>query len=107
MKKLEIVKEPKNNRHHKDEKFKHLAKTHPCLGGEAHFKYGRIHLPVSPECNIQCKFCKRGFNKSEVRPGVSSLLLKPEEAVKTVQKALGLIQYLHQLPESKHFFGYD
>ena len=90
MEKLAIVKEPKNNRHHKDEKFKHLAKTHPCLGGEAHFKYGRIHLPVSPECNIQCKFCKRGFNKSEVRPGVSSLLLKPEEAVKTVQKALEL-----------------
>lgn len=90
MEKLAIVKEPKNNRHHKDEKFKHLAKTHPCLGGEAHFKYGRIHLPVSPACNIQCKFCKRGFNKSEVRPGVSSLLLKPEEAVKTVQKALEL-----------------
>lgn len=60
--------------------FEHLAKTHPCLGGEAHFKYGRIHLPVSPACNIQCKFCKRGFNKSEIRPGVSSLLLSPEEA---------------------------
>ncbi|MFT8349875.1 radical SAM protein [Clostridium saccharoperbutylacetonicum] len=70
--------------------FNHLAKTHPCLGGEAHFKYGRIHLPVSPSCNIQCKFCKRGFNKSEVRPGVSSLLLTPEEAVKTVRKALTL-----------------
>ena len=68
--------------------FEHLAKTHPCLGGEAHFKYGRIHLPVSPSCNIQCKFCKRGFNKSEVRPGVSSLLLTPEEAVKTIRKAL-------------------
>jgi len=70
--------------------FDHLAKTHPCLGGEAHFKYGRIHLPVSPTCNIQCKFCKRGFNKSEVRPGVSSLLLTPEEAVTTVRKALTL-----------------
>lgn len=68
--------------------FDHLVKTHPCLGGEAHFKYGRIHLPVSPSCNIQCKFCRRGFNKSEVRPGVSSLLLTPEEAVKTVRKAL-------------------
>lgn len=70
--------------------FEHLVKNHPCLGGEAHFKYGRIHLPVSPSCNIQCKFCKRGFNKSEVRPGVSSLLLTPEEAVKTVRKALTL-----------------
>lgn len=70
--------------------FDHLAKTHPCLGGEAHFKYGRIHLPVSPSCNIQCKFCRRGFNKSEVRPGVSSLLLTPEEAVETIRKALVL-----------------
>lgn len=87
---LEIVAKPQNINHHKNEKFRHLAKTHPCLGGEAHFKYGRIHLPVSPSCNIQCKFCKRGFNKSEIRPGVSSLLLKPEEAVETVRKALTL-----------------
>lgn len=70
--------------------FEHLAKVHPCLGGEAHFKYGRIHLPVSPSCNIQCKFCKRGFNKSEVRPGVSSLILKPGEAIDIVRKALEL-----------------
>lgn len=87
---INIVSEVKNLRHHKGEKFQHLAKTHPCLGGEAHFKYGRIHLPVSPTCNIQCKFCKRGFNKSEIRPGVSSLLLKPEEAAATVKKALEL-----------------
>lgn len=70
--------------------FNHLVKTHPCLGGEAHFKYGRIHLPVSPACNIQCKFCRRGFNKLEIRPGVSSLLLTPEQAVETVRKALNL-----------------
>ena len=85
-----ILDKPKNNLNHKDEKFQHLAKLHPCLGGEAHFKYGRIHLPVSPTCNIQCKFCKRGFNKSEVRPGVSSLIIKPAEAVEAVKKALKL-----------------
>ncbi|MGN0144618.1 MAG: radical SAM protein [Clostridium sp.] len=90
MSNITIVNEPKNLRHHKGENFQHLAKTHPCLGGEAHFKYGRIHLPVSPTCNIQCKFCKRGFNKSEIRPGVSSLILKPEQAVETVRKALKL-----------------
>lgn len=78
------------NKPNKGENFQHLAKVHPCLGGEAHFKYGRIHLPVSPTCNIQCKFCKRGFNKSEIRPGVSSLILKPEEAVETIRKALKL-----------------
>lgn len=70
--------------------FEHLIKQHPCFGVDAHFKYGRIHLPVSPQCNIQCKFCKRGFNKWEVRPGVSSLLLKPEDTVAVVEKALKL-----------------
>lgn len=87
---LTIVGDPKNNCNQKGGKFQHLAKLHPCLGGEAHFKYGRIHLPVSPTCNIQCKFCKRGFNKSEVRPGLSSLILKPEQAVETIKKALRL-----------------
>lgn len=90
MGKIIILDKPKNNLNHKDEKFQHLAKLHPCLGGEAHFKYGRIHLPVSPTCNIQCKFCKRGFNKSEVRPGVTSLIIKPAEAVETIKKALKL-----------------
>ncbi|HBE77651.1 MAG TPA: nitrogen fixation protein NifB [Firmicutes bacterium] len=68
--------------------FNHLIKQHPCFNGEAHFKYGRIHLPVSPDCNIQCRFCKRGFNKFENRPGVSRCLLSPEAAVEMVSKAL-------------------
>lgn len=70
--------------------FEHLVKQHPCFGGEAHFKYGRVHLPVSPGCNIQCKFCKRGFNKWENRPGVCSSVLKPEEALEIVEKAISL-----------------
>ncbi|MCX7923550.1 MAG: radical SAM protein [Clostridia bacterium] len=73
-----------------DTKYGHLVKKHPCFSGEAHFKYGRIHLPVSPACNIQCKFCKRSFNKYEKRPGVSGKLLTPEEALEVVDKALEL-----------------
>lgn len=76
--------------HKHDNNFDHLAKTHPCFSTGAHHKYGRIHLPVSPTCNIQCKFCKRGFNKSEVRPGVSSLILSPKETVDILNKALDL-----------------
>ncbi|HBF38049.1 MAG TPA: nitrogen fixation protein NifB [Firmicutes bacterium] len=68
--------------------FSHLIKQHPCFSGEAHFKYGRIHLPVSPDCNIQCRFCKRSFNKFENRPGVSRSLLTPKAAVEMVTKAL-------------------
>lgn len=74
----------------KRNEFDHLVKKHPCFGGEAHFKYGRIHLPVSPTCNIQCKFCKRSLNKTENRPGVASKILTPEEALKLVEKALEL-----------------
>ncbi len=74
----------------KDNKFDHLLKKHPCFSGEAHFKYGRIHLPVSPSCNIQCKFCKRSFNKCEKRPGVTSSILAPEKALEIVDSALEL-----------------
>lgn len=73
-----------------DHKFEHLVKKHPCFGGAAHSKYGRIHLPVSPDCNIQCRFCKRGFNKWEERPGVSRTLLAPSAALDMVGRALEL-----------------
>ncbi len=72
------------------EKYSHLVKKHPCFSGEAHFKYGRIHLPISPTCNIQCKFCKRSLNKTENRPGVASKILSPQEALELVDKALEL-----------------
>ena len=49
---------------------------------------GRVHLPVSPVCNIQCRFCQRAFNKTEDRPGVSAGSLKPEEAAGLVKRAL-------------------
>jgi nitrogen fixation protein NifB len=70
--------------------FSHLAKVHPCLGGEAHSNYGRIHLPVSPACNIQCRFCKRDCNSNEDRPGVANGILSPKDSVDTVRKALEL-----------------
>lgn len=66
----------------------HLVKRHPCLSEEGHAKLGRIHLPVSPVCNIQCRFCQRCFNKWESRPGVSRKILYPEEAVGVVERAL-------------------
>ena len=71
----------------KNQNFTHLQKKHPCMSGGANMTAGRIHLPVSPSCNIQCKFCTRRFDKSLIRPGVSSLVLKPEEAVSTIKRA--------------------
>ncbi len=67
--------------------FKHLEKTHPCMSHDAHISRGRIHLPVSPKCNIGCKFCTRKIDKSVIRPGVSSLVLKPEESIEIIRRA--------------------
>lgn len=67
-----------------------IAKRHPCLGREANSKFGRLHLPVSPACNIQCRFCRRSIDKSEQRPGVTGCILTPEEALEKVEQALAL-----------------
>lgn len=70
--------------------LKELAREHPCFGGEAHYKFGRIHLPVSPQCNIRCRFCVRSFNQNEQRPGVTQTILSPERALEVVDKAVSL-----------------
>jgi len=72
--------------------FPHLEGRHPCfsLTAEGHAKSGRLHLPVSPGCNIRCRFCKRDFNDSERRPGVAHGLLSPEQALEVVGRALKL-----------------
>jgi len=57
---------------------------HPCFGGD-HSNAGRIHLPVAPGCNIKCGFCERKFDcVNESRPGVTSTILSPEQAVRRV-----------------------
>lgn len=55
--------------------------THPCFNAKAH-DFARMHLPVAPKCNIQCNYCSRKFDCSnESRPGVTSSILKPAEAL--------------------------
>ena len=67
--------------------FSEISQNHPCFGsGQA--TAGRIHLPVCPGCNIACRFCERSLNDTENRPGVTSRVLKPEETVPLVKKAL-------------------
>lgn len=67
-----------------------ISSRHPCFSGSANMNRGRIHLPVSPECNIRCRFCKRGFNSDEDRPGVSAELVRPADAPALVRRALEL-----------------
>ena len=69
--------------------YENLKKEHPCFGGQKNNK-GRIHLPVSPGCNIQCRFCERKISDVENRPGVTSAVITPEEALKVVKRALEL-----------------
>jgi nitrogen fixation protein NifB len=55
---------------------------HPCFDKEAKGKYGRVHLPIAPKCNIQCNYCNRDYDcVNESRPGVTSKILKPFQAV--------------------------
>jgi nitrogen fixation protein NifB len=66
--------------------YKDIMQSHPCFSKEAHHRFGRIHLPVSPVCNIQCRYCIRKHDcANESRPGVSSRVLTPAEALERVR----------------------
>ena len=55
---------------------------HPCFSEAARHHFARIHLPVAPDCNIQCNFCKRMYDcANESRPGVTSAVLSPKQAI--------------------------
>ncbi len=62
---------------------------HPCFNAKAHKTFGRVHLPVAPRCNIQCKFCNRKFDcVNESRPGVTSAILTPAQAMLYLEEVL-------------------
>lgn len=67
-------------------KGKDIKATHPCFSKEAHHKFGRIHLPVAPACNIQCRYCIRKYDcANESRPGITSRVMTPYEALDRVR----------------------
>ncbi|ACI20612.1 MULTISPECIES: nitrogenase cofactor biosynthesis protein NifB [Thermodesulfovibrio] len=62
-----------------------VINTHPCFSERGHERYGRLHLPVAPVCNISCNYCNRNYDcVNESRPGVSSRIITPLEALKRV-----------------------
>jgi nitrogen fixation protein NifB len=62
---------------------------HPCFNGNVRHRYGRVHLPVAPKCNIQCNFCNRKYDcVNESRPGVTSKILSPGQALRYVDQYL-------------------
>ncbi len=66
---------------HKGSRFAHITRAHPCFNEKMHDKVGRAHVPVAPKCNIFCNFCTRDINNEEDRPGVTSCIMKPDDAI--------------------------
>jgi nitrogen fixation protein NifB len=63
--------------------------NHPCFNDKIRHLYGRVHLPVAPRCNVQCNFCNRKFDcVNESRPGVTSGILSPEQAMDYLEHIL-------------------
>jgi nitrogen fixation protein NifB len=68
-----------------------LLAKHPCYSHAAHWRYGRIHLPVAEHCNLGCNYCERrigGPTYHAYRPAVASRVLSPDEAVEQVARHL-------------------
>lgn len=59
---------------------------HPCFT-KCCSDYARVHLPIAPKCNIQCNYCLRKFDcVNESRPGVTSKVMLPQDAVDYYKK---------------------
>ena len=68
---------------------------HPCFSKKAAHFFGRMHLAVAPKCNIQCNYCIRKFDcVNESRPGVTSKVLTPQEALERVREVLERVHYI-------------
>ncbi len=62
---------------------------HPCFNAGVQGQFGRVHLPVAPKCNIKCNYCNRKYDcVNESRPGVTSTILSPDQALEYMEKVL-------------------
>lgn len=63
--------------------------NHPCFNAEVKGHCARVHLPVAPRCNILCNYCNRKHDcVNESRPGVTSAVLTPGQALAYLEKVL-------------------
>ncbi len=68
---------------------------HPCFSEKACHTFGRCHVPVAPKCNIQCNYCIRDFDcVNESRPGVTTKVLNPDEAMELVKEVIDKYEYI-------------
>lgn len=72
-----------------NERDRHADWFHPCYYEEAHRQHARMHLPVAPRCNVQCRFCNRKYDcVNETRPGVTSSIVSAEQALVLVDRVV-------------------
>ncbi len=86
-----ISNKPLQNDCRKKSEASHFRKVseHPCYDKKARHRFGRMHLAVAKKCNIHCNFCDRKFDcVNESRPGVTSRLLTPDEALEKTREVL-------------------
>lgn len=68
---------------------------HPCYSLAGSHDHARVHLPVARHCNIRCNFCNRKFDcVNESRPGVTSRVLAPAQAVAYLEEVMTRIPNL-------------
>jgi nitrogen fixation protein NifB len=65
-----------------------IMTQHPCFNDWAHDQVGRIHLPVAPQCNIQCNFCEHKMCADVQHPGWAARLLSVAEAVDLIESIM-------------------
>ncbi|GAV23485.1 radical SAM protein [Carboxydothermus pertinax] len=71
----------------KEQTYEEIIRKHPCFSKAATRWFGRVHLPVAPKCNISCHYCTRLYDcVNENRPGVTSKLMTPKEALQYVKQ---------------------
>ncbi|MDR1963253.1 MAG: nitrogenase cofactor biosynthesis protein NifB [Planctomycetaceae bacterium] len=70
-----------------------MFENHPCFSESARHQTGRVHLPVAAKCNIQCNYCNRKYDcANESRPGVTSVVLNPTQALAYLDTVLKQIE---------------
>lgn len=70
--------------------YDELTIKHPCFAKGKKGETGRIHLPISPGCNIEYKFCDRQMNNFEKRTEIASTVIAPKEAIDVIRRSLDL-----------------
>ncbi|HJJ88590.1 MAG TPA: nitrogenase cofactor biosynthesis protein NifB [Methanocorpusculum sp.] len=76
------------------ETLRHINE-HPCYSPKARHSFGRCHVAVAPKCNIQCNYCIRDYDcVNESRPGVTSLVLQPREALDLIDDVVAKMKHI-------------